>query len=444
MAQLTRRCCVLCCALLVVSCTKGFARSESQHRPHETNDKVAQTAHQVSDRLGRWQSEVVASEVRQSVLPGYTHLEIMFDSNAPMHCFIYEQPIAPGQALSRLLSAIAPGLEIQSYSSPVLSEVNGEVSLSLTVGYMTTMAPVEQGDIALRLHPRTDFPIVCTLDRPQISERAQKVMDEFIAKFSVKVPKYEFESREIWLIYDEQTLRGFRHIQVAKQGDTWLTLTRTSLISFVSKELIASDFVIRESEDDSGLRFAQWAETKNEDVVAQGQIERQVGAQGRGLTYRYALRSHGEPNTGTYDVEQSMTGSYRFLSRDFGRGDSGTLSQFIPQLTAVEPSVCSWQVTTVDTHASHAICYSCEASPVGQNQAKPHTAFARVFQLNEQGEPVVSRAVQSCDAPTGITDHSTIKSEMLQLFRSELMLREGSVVDASTHDQTRTQNQVRD
>lgn len=391
-----------CAAVVVaVGCSKVPSQTQAQRPAKLANEQGPQVVRSISDKLGRWTSQVVAGDLRLSVLPGYTHVEIEVDSNKTVHCFVYEQPIAPGQALSRLRQAIAPGLDMHANSPLVLKQVNGEASLSLDVQYVTTLPPIEHGSMTLVVHPRTDFPLVCTFDAPSISKRERGVIDAFVANFSLTNPAKPVNFREIWAIERGAVLYGFRHVQTTKEGDAWLTLTRTSLIALDADTMETNDFVIRELEDNLGLRFAQWVETKDEGITAQGQIELLPVEEGKNTrSYRYAVRAEGEPMTGSYDVQEPTVGSFSWLTHDFDAKQRGSLWQLMPQLAAAQPSLCSWRVDSSENESLRTICLSCEptqASTLPRDANKIHAWPVMSYQMNHKSEFVQFQTEASCE-----------------------------------------------
>ena len=391
--------------VILVGCRgPGFASAPEEKRLRP--DARLRSTVKVVDSLGRWSTSVTVAgklserfsegehPVEKYVLPGYVRVKISTEGTSKANCFVYEEPILAGQAMQRLLRAISPGLTFHAFSPVGISERNGQPLVELLVGYRLTQPPHGTGQMRLLVHPRVDFPVVCTMEWEGSQRPDASPMRDFVSHFEVASQEKKPEFAELWLIERGGVGTGFIHVQGELQGEVYVTVTRSTWFSFDELGAENRDRLTREVSRDASLVWVQWYEFYDGRSTYRGQLEREPSTEvTSGPSYRYAFEHDKKSQSGRFVTRDELRPSwalYRAFDRSVpGRGD---LVMFDPYLAAKTPTACWAQSASLpepSDHISRSVCCCAVDADQDRENAPPPTAGqgALVYDFDRLGLP---------------------------------------------------------
>ncbi len=274
----------------------------------------------IVDPLGRWETRVRLPTpdavfrssmdhpaVIKDALPGYVHIRID-DGRSGINCFVYEEPILAGEALDKMLRAIAPGLEFVGFSPLSIAHINSVPLVETTLRYRTTGEPISDGKMKMVLFPRDQTPVVCTREWQDGPSPNDRIIREFVQH--ITGIDDGADSRALFRFEKDDRHLGFATLATQSIGDDSVATLRSSWFDFSKDGAKNRDRVLREAtRADGTLVWTQWFEIFDGEISVRGQVERQ------GDEYRYALDHRGEQSSGTFITEASLSGwLHGFLS----------------------------------------------------------------------------------------------------------------------------------
>lgn len=329
------------------------------------------------DPVGRWSSHVSSTgEVVVHPLAGYTRVEFLHEEPGVSNCFVYDQALAAGEAVIQLLRAIQPGIEFTRFSPLAVSAVNHEPLLAFNLDFVTTMPPIERGHIQVYVHPRLDFPVVCSVETPQafVGKKRDVVID-FIEQFDAPLDAPsdpELHRAELWKLIEGDTLIGFRHLRVTGSGGNYSTAIRSSRLWLSNERTSNLDRLQTENENRDGLLNMTWLEMAEGQVLFRGQVENE-GAFG---AYRYGVERQGNTSTGRFPMPHALRGNV-WLHARIDSATSGRLDGlYLPDLHVEGESNCELTLNSLST--GPAMCLSC-SSPSAQGSSMGIAAEPRAL-----------------------------------------------------------------
>lgn len=293
-----------------------------------------------------------------SAHPGYLRIVAPLGTEQPLNCFVYDEPLDSGQALTRLLRAMEDGIAFERFEVRGISVEGDAPILFLHAHYRRTDSAGRNGLVKLALSPRVPFPVMCSHEEPRLIDSFERVVTGLLASME---PRPTFaraglgaEDRpvvvETWILEKDGKPIGYSQWRVAElPNEQTHSLVVTSTFVPEGDRLRTTDSVVVEVEDERGLLKGNWLEIVGTDPVIQLEIRRTEAKDGafafeaRG---RAKLEEIGTRFTSDQPLRSSV-GSYRALEvlRDRGEGAVDFL-QYLPHQALDGPVAVSVKRTS--------------------------------------------------------------------------------------------------
>ncbi len=250
--------------LLAIGCTRGRAApspsggaSSAGAQSGEAEVASAEPVpHLVQDVRQRWVISVLSKErPRRDEQPGYVDITVSLGSVSSSHCFVYERPLEPGQAVQRLLRAVASGLTFERVQLQSIELVNEYPLLLFRAPYHTTLQQSPRaGVLQVGLAARSDFPIVCLHDAVEFEAAFARWVRHAVSGFVPSHPQPDPPfMREVWLLEDGARPFGVATYRVWKEGGGHRTLLISSRFESVGATMRTQDHAELDLLDENGV-----------------------------------------------------------------------------------------------------------------------------------------------------------------------------------------------
>lgn len=199
----------------------------------------------------------------------------------PNNCFVYERPLEPGQAVQRVLRALATGIAFDSVTLTSIEVHNNQPVLFFRAPYRPTLAHEDPGLLLLALNPRSDFPVLCLHDEPgyeaEFLQAVRKLVKGFVVTREQASPPL---MREIWKLERQGQMVGFSTRRIWYERDATRALTIASRFEPTDRGMETWDHAELDLLDASGLLQKEVVELEGTRVNFQISLRRAPSAEG--------------------------------------------------------------------------------------------------------------------------------------------------------------------
>jgi hypothetical protein len=236
--------------------------------------------------------------------PNLSKLVLPVGSEAPVHCFVYENDPDPGAALSAIIGSLATELELDRVvAGPV--EVVQEAPVATIAGFYTTDTPKGRalGQLKIAFHSRLGSSSMCLHDElgyEQTFRRVARSVFESLDRGTASVaPTYvEISAAEV-----NGRPAGYERLMVlpAKNGERHLIATGLALLISEPNLFVTQDYAALTTVDASNhIVSGRFTEAKNGRSTLDVELRR-----GHGKSYQYSGKQAGKSVSGAVSADDA-------------------------------------------------------------------------------------------------------------------------------------------
>ncbi len=245
---------------------------------------------------------LVKGEPEVTSEPDFSKLILPIGSEAPVHCFVYDNDPDPGAALAAIIGSLAEELELDRVvAGPV--EVVGEAPVATLAGFYTTNTPKGRalGQLKLAFHSRLGASSMCLHDELGYEQTflrvARSVFESLDRGPSIVTPTYvEISAAEV-----NGRPSGYERLMVlpGKNGERQLIATGLALLISEPNLFVTQDYAALTSVDASDrIVSGRFTEAKNGRLTLEVELRR-----GQGKNYQFSGNQAGKPVSGAVSAD---------------------------------------------------------------------------------------------------------------------------------------------
>jgi hypothetical protein len=239
---------------------------------------------------------------------GFTQLTVPLTEETDMECFVYEQRINAGAALTGILNHARESVKFRAVRpTDILVLKEAPAVLVETVYSVEQNGQTVGGQLRLMAHADNSVPLVCMLDAPGYAETFKRVATGLAASLQTTgdgFPSPRFTEVHVLRVKGQPVGFDWRALYEAKrEGHTVDENISALLMPQAADQLLASDSTVFALTDAKG----QVVELTEEEV-GNGELQLQVSLEReKDRTYRYEGTHSGKPVKGTFQAPRGLT-----------------------------------------------------------------------------------------------------------------------------------------
>lgn len=310
-------------------------------------EKLVPEAKEVKAPSGAWSARF-PSETKVELVTGSGHVQAHFSlgTEATTRCFLYEQPIDSGQAISTIMASMRQKVKFERVSPYRISSAKGVPVVFIEARYVMELKEGKQlGSLKLAVSPRHQIPVLCFLDEPGYTETFASAITGLLSTMTTTEPAPEPKYSEIWQIQSGDLPLGFQWLELIegeKDSQTTIALSATFTPTGPG-ELTATDAVEILELDRKGIAKGTFFESEAGQVVHELELTRAEKSQ-----YRVTGKIQGKEFKSEFKAK-GLSEDIGFYRRLLGNSKGDSKFETIEFDPSIDPSAPTKVIYSIDS-----------------------------------------------------------------------------------------------